>query len=246
MKARLFFAGVRVELGGQVLIEGASASFAGGELHAIVGRSGAGKSVLMKAVTGLLPLVSGTVSLEEPDAALMVQAGDDEGFAKLRQSVVFVHQDPALLDELTVYENVTFALRRRRGASLEAAEPWLARLGLDEQRDLLPRQLTPGGLRRVALCRALCLQPAVLVVDEPTTGLDPVAGREVDDALAALVGAGSTLVIISHDLRSLARLKPTLWWVHEGRVAFTGPYGARLPSEPSLAPLDALLEGRPA
>ncbi len=246
--ATLSCAGVRVELGGRTLIDGAGAVFEGGRMHAVVGRSGAGKSVLMKALTGLLPMTSGSVTVEGDGHAARVSAGDDDGFARLRERVVFVHQDPALLDDLSALENVRFALFRRRGRSAADPAAWLERLSLNDERHKLPREMTPGALRRVALCRALVLEPEVLIVDEPTTGLDPLAAREVDDALAALATSGSTLIVITHDVRSLERLSPTLTWVHEGRVAWRGPFeddsGRRAARD--TAPLVALLEGRPA
>lgn len=240
---------VRVVLGGRTVLDDATVTFEGNRLHAVVGRSGAGKSVLLKALTGLLPMTGGRVLVRGDGVETRADAGDDAAFARLRQRVVFVHQDPALLDDLSIEENVRFALLRKRGRGPrqdDEVNAWLERLSLASQRHRLPRELTPGALRRAALCRALVLAPEVLVVDEPTTGLDPVAAREVDDALAALATSGSTLIVITHDVRSLDRLTPTLTWVHEGRVAWRGPY----PEEarrvrPDTAPLRALLEGRP-
>jgi phospholipid/cholesterol/gamma-HCH transport system ATP-binding protein len=246
--SRLSFEHVNVRLGGRTLIAGASAAFEEARVHAVVGRSGAGKSVLMKSVMGLLPMESGEVHLDGGEAALLARAGDDDAFAALRRRAVFVHQDPALLDDLSVGENIDFVLHRR--SPLPAAErralrdDWVRRLDLGDLLPRRPRELGDGPLRRVALGRALCLEPEVLIVDEPTTGLDPVAAREVDDALAALAGGGSTLIVITHDLRSLERLRPSLTWVHEGRVAFHGPYADEPPVEhPALR---ALLEGRAA
>lgn len=240
--------GVRVTLGGRTLLDDATATFEGGRIHAVVGRSGAGKSVLMKALTGLLPMARGRVSVSGDGVTTRAEAGDEAAFARLRQRVVFVHQDPALLDDLSIDENVRFALLRKahgRPRRDDDVDAWVSRLSLDEQRHRLPRELTPGALRRAALCRALVLEPEVLVVDEPTTGLDPVAAREVDDALAALATSGSTLIVITHDVRSLDRLSPTLTWVHEGRVAWRGAYDddARR-TRADTAPLRALLEGR--
>lgn len=246
--AELSCEGVRVVLGGRAVLEEATVTFEGGRIHAVVGRSGAGKSVLLKALTGLLPMVRGRVSVTREGITTSADAGDDEAFARLRQRVVFVHQDPALLDDLSLEENVRFALARKRGDERrhEEVDVWLERLSLEERRHALPRELTPGALRRAALCRALVLAPEVLVLDEPTTGLDPVAAREVDDALAALATSGSTLIVITHDVRSLDRLQPMLTWLHEGRVAWRGSYPAearRVRAE--TAPLRALLEGRP-
>lgn len=246
MSAHLFCEGVRVELGGLTLLDDATASFEGGGIHAVVGRSGAGKSVLMKALTGLLPMTKGTVSVVGDKRTSTATAGDDDAFTRLRERALFVHQDPALLDDLTAAENVAFALDRRGKGDVDP-QPWLERLSLLDKRDSLPRELTPGALRRVALCRALVLAPEVLIVDEPTTGLDPVAAREVDDALAALATSGSTLIVITHDVRSLERLRPTLTWVHEGRIAWRGAYDDDSRAhQDSTAPLLALLEGRAA
>jgi phospholipid/cholesterol/gamma-HCH transport system ATP-binding protein len=236
---------VTVEIGGRTLVRDASARFSPGSLHAVVGRSGAGKSVLMKAALGLLPMQAGRVELVGPET-LDAHAGDALAFERLRSHAAFVHQDPSLLEELSVVENVAFALLRRRGRRGAAAvvEGWLERLGLASLRDVPARQLSPGALRRVALARALCLEPEVLVVDEPTTGLDPLAARDVDEALLDLAGRGATLIVITHDVRMLDALAPTLCWVHEGRVAWQDTWSAQQQSAPTG--LAALLGGGPS
>jgi phospholipid/cholesterol/gamma-HCH transport system ATP-binding protein len=228
-----------VTLGGQRVLTGASAAFDLGERHAVIGRSGAGKSVLMKASTGLLPLTSGTVTLEK----LTANASSPEVFATLRQRVAFVHQDPALLDDISVRDNVRFVAERRRVTAVEAeTDRWLEALALEEVQHERPPTLSPGRLRKVAIARALCTRPDVLIVDEPTTGLDPRAAREVDDALASLRQDGATLIVITHDLRSLDVLEPSLCWVHDGSVRWQGAWTERHGQHPAL---DALLTGRP-
>lgn len=215
---------VVVVLGGRVVLEGASAAFEKGLLHAVIGRSGAGKSVLMKAACGLLPVASGSIR---------------------RGDVVFVHQDPALMDDLTVDENVRFAVERRAGVKRSEArarvERWLRALGLVDVRDRRPLEISPGVQRKVALARALCLSPETLVVDEPTTGLDPEAALAVDDALRALHrAAGATVIVVTHAPRSVARLSPTLTLVADRRAR-------RLPPSTDARRHDAfvaLLEGR--
>lgn len=201
--AALSLHGVRVVLDGRVVLDDVDATFARGGLHAVVGRSGAGKSVLMKAACGLLPIAAGRV---------------------VRGDVVFVHQDPALLDDLDVDENVRFAVERRAGVSRTEARArvarWRAAFALHDVRRRRPRELSPGVLRKVALARALCLAPEVLVVDEPTTGLDPEAALQVDEALRWLHGstAGATVIVVTHAPRTVARLRPTLTLVADGRA----------------------------
>ncbi len=238
---------VGVTLDDRVLVRAASAVFDPG-VHAVVGRSGAGKSVLMKAACGLLPMCTGGVRLHSEDG-LTIHAGrhDPSAFAPLRQRVAFVHQDPALLDELSVEDNLAFVLTRRRhvkGKALAAAvDSALVQQHLLDFRAAYPADLSPGLMRRVALTRAMLLRPDVLIVDEPTTGLDPRAARELDAALLALVRKGSTLIVITHDTRSLAQLQPRIHFVHERTVVWEGPF---VDSQSDLAPppLRALLAGQ--
>lgn len=193
---------VSVVLGGRTIIAPVTLSFAADRVHAVIGRSGAGKSVLMKAIAGLLPC-NGTVRV-------------------IRAPLVFVHQDPALLDELSVEENVAFAVSRRPDLSRSEArarvDAALHALVLDAVRPLVPSTLTISVQKRVALARALALRPGVLVVDEPTTGLDPPAAAAVDDALAALRDNGTTPIVITHSPRTLQRLDPDVVIVDAGRV----------------------------
>lgn len=240
---------LHVTLAGRPILRGATAAFARGGIHAVIGRSGAGKSVLMKAASGLLPFERGEVTVSCGNETLILTASEDAlAWRKARRVLTFVHQDPALLDDLTARDNVTFAAQRRFPDDplrvREEAERWLAALSLERVADRLPRALTPSEQRRVALCRALCLRPEVLIVDEPTTGLDPLAAREVDDALLALFEHGATLVVITHDRRSLARLSPRLTWVDGGTVRAQLSFEEA--AEAAHPRLSALLEGRPA
>jgi phospholipid/cholesterol/gamma-HCH transport system ATP-binding protein len=245
MTTALVLENLSMQLRGKVLLHEASATFASGMIHAIVGRSGAGKSVLMKGATGLLPLRGGQVVLPN----LVATAGDLNAFQKLRQRVVFVHQDPALLDDLTIEENLFFAIGRREDLDPKEAsariEKWAETLSIDGLMSKRPSQVSPGYQRRIAMVRALCTAPEILVVDEPTTGLDPIAARDVDRALLQLAELGSTLIVITHDLRSLHVLKPSLTFVEDGRVSYQGPKdGDSISSDhPGLA---TLLAGMPS
>jgi len=229
--------GLSVVRDGRALLTNADATFARGQVHAVVGRSGAGKSVLMKAATGLLEASAGIVTLDDVTA----RAGDARAFAALRARVVFVHQDPALLDDLTVEENVAFARARTAVGGDVAGDVSrvLSSLGLVDVARRLPREISPGQQRTAAFARALVLTPDFLVVDEPTTGIDPSGARAVYRALAEVFARGTTLVVVTHDRRLLAALTPRLVTVHEGRVAFEGSLDDARRLRPP--PLDALL-----
>ena len=201
MSCEVHLRGLHVAVGEEVLIEEANAHFAAGGLHAVVGRSGAGKSVLMKAACGLLPAARGEVLLKNGEGdTLRAAAGDAGAFKRARERMVFVHQDPALLDDITVLENVAFGVLRRASAAVakERVRYWVRELSLNEVANKMPRELSPGGQRRAALARALCLRPEVLIVDEPTTGLDPQARHVLWDRLYQLKERGATLVLTTH------------------------------------------------
>jgi phospholipid/cholesterol/gamma-HCH transport system ATP-binding protein len=209
-----------VVIDGRTLLRDANAQFARGTVHAVVGRSGAGKSVLMKAACGLLKSAIGTVTLDD----ITARAGDADTFSRLRAKAVFVHQDPALLDDLTLRENIAFAGMRLLSHELcrTRVDHAIERLSLRDVEHALPREVSPGVLRRAALARALVLEPAFLIVDEPTTGVDPETAREIDRALADVATRETTLIVVTHDRRSIATLRPRLTFVENATVAWQG------------------------
>lgn len=195
--------GVCVNLEGRSIVRGASWTFAAGRVHAVIGRSGVGKSVLFKAAAGLLPRTKGTIHVHRPP-------------------LVFVHQDPALIDTLDVEENVSFAVERSglpRDETRARVDDALRLLRLTSWRRRPVSSLSIAQQKRVALARAMCLRPGVLIVDEPTTGLDPVAAQAVDAAVADLPRAhDTTLVVVTHSPRTLERLAPDIVVMREGRL----------------------------
>ncbi len=204
-----------VHLGGRVVVDDVSLSFARGSVTLVVGRSGAGKSVLMKAAAGLLLRSAGEVRISAPP-------------------LVFVHQDPALLDDLDVLHNVLLPARfqtKNSGTSMDDPRAWLEQLGVDDVAHLLPHQLSPSQARRVALARALLLRPGVLIVDEPTTGLDPQAAADVDEALCSVVDSARALIVITHHPRTVGRMlqmpKSNVVVVQAGRLSAAAANEAR-------------------
>lgn len=224
MSVVLSLADLHVVLGGARLLAPTTLTLDPQVTWAIVGASGAGKSVLMKAALGLLPLTGGRATLDTPAGRIVASAGDRGAFAQIRQHIAYVPQDPALLDDLAVADNLRFAARRLRGEaeSLRVAPRVAEQLGLGPYLQKSPAALPLGVRRRVALGRALCLQPAGLVLDEPTSGLDPAAAEAVRETLAGLQVRAGLLVVITHDPRCVERLAASCIQVEQGRVGLAG------------------------
>jgi ABC-type multidrug transport system ATPase subunit len=185
---------LHVVLGDRVVIDDASFTVNKGEAVVVIGKSGAGKSVLWKAVAGLIPRRSGSVRI---------------GVGPL----IFVHQDPALMEDRSVYENLRFGVNGGGLGAVPLAERLAIasrRLNLEAFLDTPAFEVSPALARRVALARALIRNPGVLIVDEPTTGLDVVAAADVDNALVAAARSGTTLIVISHHARTWAHLREHL------------------------------------
>ena len=194
-----------------------------GRATVVLGRSGTGKSVMLRHIVGLL----------QPDAG-RVFVGDDEitalppaALAAVRRRIGFLFQNAALFDSITVAENVAFPLRRHTtlsDAEVRArAREKLAAVGLARAADAMPGSLSGGMRKRAGLARAMALDPAILLVDEPSAGLDPVTSGEIDDLLARTrEERGTTLIVVTHNIPSARRLADTMLFLHEGRVLARG------------------------
>jgi ABC-type multidrug transport system ATPase subunit len=192
MIAALTLSRLSVDVGGRRIIHEVTASFSSRSVTVVVGRSGAGKSVLWKAVAGLIPRSGGEVVVGVPP-------------------LVFVHQDPALLEDRSAFENLTFFAFARGGPRTDVfarVDQVIAALALEDLLERPAAALSPAQARRVALGRALVLRPGVLIVDEPTTGLDAVDVDDVGDALVHAAG-DAALIVITHHPRTIARLDAT-------------------------------------
>jgi phospholipid/cholesterol/gamma-HCH transport system ATP-binding protein len=194
-----------------------------GAIHFILGRSGAGKSLLVKGMVGLSAYDSG--SLKFFGEALPL--GTPESLRRLRQATQLVFQHSALFDALSVLQNVAMPLRQRDGLGPAAAnQRALAALRQVQADHLAHRevlQLGAGLQKRVATARALALRPQLILYDEPTTSLDPVAARRTDALMQDLAATGEiTQLVVSHDLQSTAAVATTVSFLHDGRIYFEG------------------------
>ena len=221
-------AGVRLEhvskaFGSLRVLDDVSLELPAGEATVVLGRSGTGKSVLLKHIVGLLHPDAGRVLLGDQDITSL----DPAALAVARRQIGFLFQNAALFDSITVGENVAFPLRRHtrlpetevRARVLDK----LAAVGLEQAVGQMPAALSGGMRKRAGLARAMALDPAVLLVDEPSAGLDPITSEEIDDLLVRVKrDRGATLVVVTHNIPSARRIGDTLLFLHEGRVLARG------------------------
>jgi phospholipid/cholesterol/gamma-HCH transport system ATP-binding protein len=222
-----------VGFGDATVLDRASLDVFEGEILGFVGGSGAGKSVLMRTIIGLLPKRSGRIEVFGADLAAV---DDDERRAiERRWGVLF--QQGALFSSLTALQNVQFPIREYLKLSPrlieEIALAKLEMVGLDAGvRGKYPSELSGGMVKRVALARALALDPDIVFLDEPTSGLDPIGAAEFDALIRTLQRTlGLSVFMVTHDLDSLHTVCDRIAVLSEGRIIATGPIEAMLASE---------------
>jgi phospholipid/cholesterol/gamma-HCH transport system ATP-binding protein len=189
----------------------------------ILGRSGTGKSVTLKHVVRLMTPDSGSVRVDGEDLALL----GVRDLSRVRKRIGFLFQNSALFDSITVGENVEFPMRRHTALSdaeiRSRARELLAQVGLDRDYDKMPANLSGGMRKRAALARALALEPAILLADEPSAGLDPITAREIDALLVALRDRSrTTLLVVTHNIPSARAIGHELIFLHDGRIIARG------------------------
>ena len=204
-----------------------------GEILGFVGGSGAGKSVLMRTIIGLLPKRAGTIEVFGSDLASL--DGHERRAVERRWGVLF--QQGALFSSLTVRQNVQFPMREHLDLSPrlidEIALAKLEMVGLDPAAaEKFPAELSGGMIKRVALARALALDPDIVFLDEPTSGLDPIGAAAFDELIRTLQRTlGLTVFMVTHDLDSLHAVCDRIAVLVDGRVIAAGPMEAMLASE---------------
>lgn len=214
--------GVSKRFGDRVVLEDVTFDVPVGTAFCLLGRSGTGKSVTLKHIIGLVEPDSGSVQVEGQE----IPALDKVSLASVRKRMGFLFQNAALFDSMTVGENVAFPLRRHstlsNGEILTRARAKLADVGLERDFDKMPAELSGGMRKRAGLARAMALDPAVLLVDEPSAGLDPVTTEEIDRLLLDRKHAGTTLVIVTHNIPSARALGDQMAFLDGGRIVARG------------------------
>jgi phospholipid/cholesterol/gamma-HCH transport system ATP-binding protein len=221
--------------GAKRVLEDVSFEVSAGEGFCILGRSGTGKSVTLKHIVGLLKPDRGRVFVGDQDITTMTSAE----LTPIRRRMGFVFQNGALFDSITVGENVAFVLRRhtRMGETQirETALGKLARVGLEQDYDRMPAALSGGMRKRAGLARAMALDPPILLVDEPSAGLDPITSDEIDSLLVDLKQSeGVTLIVVTHNIPSARRIADRIVMLDEGRIVAHGTPAELQRSDDSL------------
>jgi phospholipid/cholesterol/gamma-HCH transport system ATP-binding protein len=212
--------------GSQKVLNGISLAVNRGETLAVLGRSGTGKSVLLRLVIGLEKPDSGSVLIHGQDIAGL--AIDRMG--EIRKKMGFLFQHAALYDSLTVEQNVAFPLQHHKkemskSESGDRVKELLAEVGMEDALAKMPSDISGGMQKRVGLARALALEPDILLLDEPTAGLDPISSGEIDDLILRLQQEHHVAsIVVTHDLHSAKTIAGRLALLNEGEVVIQGSF----------------------
>jgi phospholipid/cholesterol/gamma-HCH transport system ATP-binding protein len=218
------FSDVCVEFDELIVHKKLSFSLNPGEVTTLLGPSGAGKTLILKLIIGLITPTSGTVTVMGTNVAAL--AG--QKLRELRVHIGMLFQGAALFDSLTVFENIAYGLRERGEKNEEKlrhiVDERLSMVGLPGIEQKLPSQLSGGQKKRVGLARALATSPKIMLYDEPTTGLDPTSTRMIDELIVRCKEEQKiTSLVVTHDIQSAQRISDRWMLLHDKKIAADGP-----------------------
>ncbi len=221
------FIDIYKRFGTKEVLRGVSFTVDTGEVFYIVGTSGAGKSVLVKQLIGLIRPDRGRIVLDGQEITKL----KEKQLYPIRKKCAMVFQNATLFDSMSLVENVALPLRKHFKLSRQAARTEaiakLALVHMEREADRFPSELGAGLQKRVAIARALTIDPQFMIFDEPTTGLDPLAASDVDDLIRTLRrDAGVTAIVVSHDLRSIFNVADRIALLYKGLIRLDGPPSA--------------------
>src|SRR5271163_1254097 len=218
--------GLRKSFGTQTVLNGVSLTVKRGETLAVLGRSGTGKSVLLRLVIGLETPDSGSVRIHGQDIAGLTL----DQLGEIRMKMGFLFQHAALYDSLTVEQNVAFPLQHHKQEMSQSEQDdrvraLLTEVGMEDAREKMPSDISGGMQKRVGLARALALEPDILLLDEPTAGLDPISSAEIDDLVLKLQAEHRMAsIVVTHDLHSAKTIADRLALLDNGEVLIDGNF----------------------
>ncbi|OFY71403.1 MAG: hypothetical protein A3G23_04415 [Bacteroidetes bacterium RIFCSPLOWO2_12_FULL_37_12] len=218
---------LRKSFGTNVVIDDIDLDIYDGERLCVIGKSGTGKSVLVKLIIGLLEKDDGEIFID----GLNTKEFSENDWDKVRVNFGYVFQGSALFDSLTILENVGIALyeegKMKPKEISEHVTSTLAKVGLNNIENKYPDELSGGMRKRVAVARALITNPRYIIYDEPTTGLDPVNSDNIDNLIASISSRNEkvTSIIITHDIVTVEKIANRVIFLERGRIAFDGTPG---------------------
>jgi len=231
MAAPVTVKGLRKSFGEQTVLDGIDFQLESGQVTCVLGRSGTGKSVLLRLMIGIEKPDAGSICLEGQDIATASESELNEA----RKKVGFLFQQSALYDSMTIAENVDFPLRRHTTLSREErhgrVQELLASVGMCDASAKMPSQISGGMQKRVGLARALALDPTVVMFDEPTAGLDPITAAEIAKLIVELRDRHITSIVVTHDLHTARTIADRMIVLDKGKILYDGAFAGFNASE---------------
>lgn len=214
---------VTKSFGDNKVLDAISVKFETGKCNLVIGQSGSGKTVLMKCLVGLFEIDEGRVSFDDKILSRM----SFEEMKLVRQDIGMLFQGGALFDSMTVEQNVMFPLsmftQQTYGEQRERANFCLSRVNLENANKLFPAELSGGMKKRVAIARAIAMNPKYLFCDEPNSGLDPHTGNVIDNLIKEITEEyDMTTVINTHDMNSVIEIGDRVFYIHKGKLWWKG------------------------
>jgi phospholipid/cholesterol/gamma-HCH transport system ATP-binding protein len=217
--------GLHKSYGEQKVLNGLDLTVGSGQTVAVLGRSGTGKSVLLRLIVGLQKPDAGSIHIQGEE----ITGANLEEMNEIRKKMGFLFQHAALYDSLTVEENIAFPLRRHVETTAaqrsERVQELLASVGMEADLNKMPGDISGGMQKRVGVARALALEPGIQLFDEPTAGLDPITSGEIDELILKLQEEREVAsIVVTHDLHSARVIADRIVLLHEGNAVIEGTY----------------------
>jgi phospholipid/cholesterol/gamma-HCH transport system ATP-binding protein len=225
-EAPITVAGLCKSFGEQAVLDGIAFQLEPRKVTCVLGRSGTGKSVLLRLLIGIEKPDAGSICLEGHD----ISTASAEELNEARKKVGFLFQQSALYDSMTIEENVAFPLRRHTKLSdaerRDRVHQLLGNVGMDRDLEKMPSDISGGMQKRVGLARAIASDPQIIFFDEPTTGLDPIMADIINDLIISTVkDVGATALSITHDMVSARKISDHIAMLYGGKIIWQGPTG---------------------